>query len=190
MLSLTNSDAALKGTGKWLSKEGDSSSTSLAYTLEVADAGKLLDRFGFAGVLRGGQGKMNGELNWNGLPFSIDIPTLSGKMQLDMAAGQFLKVDPGAAKLLGVLSLQSLPRRLTLDFRDVFSEGFAFDGVTASADIAHGLVKTDNLKNAQHQCHRADGWQRRYCEGNAEPARGRDPGNQCRRGLGCLCAGD
>jgi uncharacterized protein YhdP len=125
-LSLANSDAALKASGKWLSKEGDSS-TSLTYTLDVEDAGKLLSRFGFAGVLRGGRGKMNGDLNWSGLPFSIDIPTLSGKMQLDMAAGQFLKVDPGAAKLLGVLSLQSLPRRLTLDFRDVFSEGFAFD---------------------------------------------------------------
>ena len=44
-------------------------------------------------------------------------------------AGQFLKADPGLAKLLGVLSLQSLPRRLALDFRDVFSEGFAFDFV-------------------------------------------------------------
>ena len=144
-LSLANPDAALKASGKWLTKEGDSS-TSLTYTLDVGDAGKLLSRLGFAGVLRGGQGKMNGDLNWSGLPFSIDIPTLSGKMQLDMAAGQFLKVDPGAAKLLGVLSLQSLPRRLTLDFRDVFSEGFAFDGVTATADISHGLVKTDNLK--------------------------------------------
>ena len=57
-----------------------------------------------------------------------------------------LKVDPGAAKLLGVLSLQSIPRRLTLDFRDVFSEGFAFDGITGSARIANGVATTDNFK--------------------------------------------
>jgi uncharacterized protein YhdP len=80
------------------------------------------------------------------LPFKIDLPSLSGQMQLDIASGQFLKVDPGAAKLLGVLSLQSLPRRLTLDFRDVFSEGFAFDGVVASAAISQGVMKTDSFK--------------------------------------------
>ena len=45
--------------------------------------------------------------------------------------GQFLEDRPGIGKLVGVLSLQSLPRRLTLDFRDVFSEGFAFDFFSA-----------------------------------------------------------
>ena len=52
---------------------------------------------------------------------------MTGQINLNVESGQFLKADPGLAKLLGVLSLQSLPRRLTLDFRDVFSEGFAFD---------------------------------------------------------------
>ncbi|MDO9194799.1 MAG: AsmA-like C-terminal region-containing protein, partial [Undibacterium sp.] len=60
--------------------------------------------------------------------------------------GQFLKVDPGAAKLLGVLSMQSLARRLTLDFRDVVSDGFAFDGINATAQIQQGLARTDNFK--------------------------------------------
>ena len=112
----------------------------------MADAGKLLRRFGYPDVLRGGKGKLDGAINWTGLPFSMDIPSLSGQIHLDMAAGQFLKVDPGAAKLLGVLSLQSLPRRLTLDFRDIFSEGFSFDGVTATATIERGVARTDNFK--------------------------------------------
>lgn len=144
-LSIANAEAELKASGKLTSKDGENLST-LDYTLNIADAGKLLDRFGFANVLRGGKGKMEGEISWKGLPFSLDIPTLSGQFRLDLAAGQFLKVDPSAAKLLGVLSLQSLPRRLVLDFRDVFSEGFAFDGVTASASISQGVAKTDNFK--------------------------------------------
>ncbi|HYD61199.1 MAG TPA: YhdP family protein [Noviherbaspirillum sp.] len=144
-LAITNADAELKATGKWTSRDGENLS-SLDYTLNIADAGKLLERFGFAHVLRGGKGKMDGEINWKGLPFSLDIPSLNGRINLDLASGQFLKVDPAAAKLLGVLSLQSLPRRLTLDFRDVFSEGFAFDGVTATASIANGVAKTDNFK--------------------------------------------
>ncbi len=144
-LAIVNPDGELKGTGKWTSKAGDSQS-SLTYTLDIADAGKLLDRFGFANVLRSGKGRMQGEISWKGMPFALDIPSLSGQFQLDIASGQFLKVDPAAAKLLGVLSLQSLPRRLVLDFRDVFSEGFAFDGVTATASIAQGVVKTENFK--------------------------------------------
>jgi uncharacterized protein (TIGR02099 family) len=144
-LALTNPDAEFKGAGKWTTGSGKSVS-NLTYALDIADAGKLLERFGFAHVLRGGKGRMDGEVSWNGLPFSIDIPSLSGQLHLDLQSGQFLKVDPGAAKLLGVLSLQSLPRRLTLDFRDVFSEGFAFDGVVGTANIAKGLATTDNLK--------------------------------------------
>ncbi|MDB5764944.1 MAG: hypothetical protein JWQ21_3939 [Herminiimonas sp.] len=144
-LSIINTDATLKAAGKWATKAGENVS-NLTYALDIADAGKLLERFGFAHVLRGGKGKMDGDISWKGLPFSIDIPTLSGQFHLDMAAGQFLKVDPGAAKLLGVLSLQSLPRRLALDFRDVFSEGFAFDGAVATATISQGIIKTDNFK--------------------------------------------
>jgi uncharacterized protein YhdP len=45
-----------------------------------------------------------------------------------------------------VLSLQMLPRMLKLDFHDVFSEGLAFDGITANAMITRGVVRTDNLK--------------------------------------------
>ena len=56
-----------------------------------------------------------------------------------------MKVKPGVGRLLGVLSLQSLPRRISLDFRDVFSDGFAFDAINGSAKIAQGVATTDNL---------------------------------------------
>jgi uncharacterized protein YhdP len=120
--------------------------TSLTFSLDILDAGKLLDRFGFADTVRHGKGMLSGEIGWNGLPYALDIPSLSGRLNLNVESGQFLKQDPGAAKLLGVLSLQALPRLLKLDFRDVFSEGLAFDGITANAQITNGLLKTDNLK--------------------------------------------
>ena len=144
-LLITNPDAELKAVGKWSTTGGDNL-TNLSYGLDIVNAGKLLERFGFANVLKGGKGRLEGDINWQGLPFSLDVPTLNGELRIDLAAGQFLKVDPGAAKLLGVLSLQSLPRRLTLDFRDVFSEGFAFDGITGTATIARGAARTDNFK--------------------------------------------
>jgi len=145
-LSLVNPDGELKGSGKWTAREGGDSATHLDFTLEIANAGRLLERFGFANVLRNGRGKMEGQVGWKGLPFSLDAPSLSGGMTLAIERGQFLQADPGVAKLLSVLSLQSIPRRLTLDFRDVFSEGFAFDNMTATAQIASGILKTDNFK--------------------------------------------
>jgi uncharacterized protein YhdP len=144
-LALANADGALHGTGRWVSRNGRHD-TALNFNLDIADAGKLLERFGFADTVKGGKGKLSGDIAWKGLPYSLDIPTLSGKLDLNVEKGQFLKQDPGAAKLLGVLSLQALPRLLKLDFRDVFSEGLQFDGLAAHAVIDRGIVKTENLK--------------------------------------------
>ncbi|MBB5606717.1 MULTISPECIES: YhdP family protein [unclassified Janthinobacterium] len=144
-LQLSNPDGALSGNGKWILKDGQST-TSLRFGLDIVDAGKLLDRFGFVDTLRRGKGRLSGDIAWNGLPYSLDIPSLSGNIEMNVESGQFLKQDPGAAKLLGVLSLQALPRLLKLDFHDVFSEGLAFDGITANASIKRGVVSTDNLK--------------------------------------------
>lgn len=144
-LTVTNPDGQLKAIGRWLAKDGKSN-TGMNFTLDIIDAGRLLDRLGFPETLRRGKGKLSGDLSWNGVPYALDIPTLSGQIELDVGGGQFLKKDPGAAKLLGVLSLQALPRLLKLDFHDVFSEGLAFDGISANAMITRGVVKTDNLK--------------------------------------------
>mgnify|MGYP006164655657 CR=1 FL=1 len=110
------------------------------------DAGRLLERLGREGTVRGGQGRLEGNVGWIGSPLGWDVPSLSGDLQLDLQRGQFLKADPGLAKLLGVLSLQALPRRLVLDFRDVFSEGFAFDFVRGDARIDKGVATTNNLQ--------------------------------------------
>jgi uncharacterized protein (TIGR02099 family) len=144
-LALANPDGQLKATGRWVTRDGKSN-TGLNFTLDIRDAGRLLDRLGFPETLRHGKGQLAGDISWSGLPYALDIPSLSGQIQMNVEDGQFLKQDPGAAKLLGVLSLQMLPRILKLDFHDVFSEGVAFDGISANALITRGVVKTDNLK--------------------------------------------
>jgi uncharacterized protein YhdP len=60
--------------------------------------------------------------------------------------GQFAKMEPGVGKLLGLLSLQSLPRRALFDFRDVFSEGFAFERIEGSVKVARGILLTDGFE--------------------------------------------
>lgn len=139
--NLTTPEATLSASGQWARAE-----TVLPFTLDIRDAGQLLARFGMANVVRQGKGQLQGEISWHGSPLSLDYPSLSGQIRLDVENGQFLQADPGLAKLLGVLSLQSLPRRLALDFRDVFSQGFAFDFVRGDVRVEHGVATTNNLQ--------------------------------------------
>ena len=81
-----------------------------------------------------------------GSPLAFNYATMDGNFNVSMEAGQFLKAEPGLGKLLGVVSLQALPRRLALDFRDVFSEGFSFDFVRGDVTIQDGIAATNNLQ--------------------------------------------
>jgi uncharacterized protein YhdP len=83
---------------------------------------------------------MQAALSWAGDPIAIDYPSLSGDLQLQAEDGRFVEIDPGIGKLLSVMSLQALPRRLTLDFRDVFSKGFAFERIHAAAHVEKGVM--------------------------------------------------
>jgi len=120
--------------------------TVLNFKLDIVDSGDVLTRFGMPGLVRRGKGKIEGQVAWQGSPITLDYPSLGGSFNVNVENGQFLKADPGIAKLLGVLSLQSLPRRLALDFRDVFSEGFSFDFVRGDVTIEQGIARTNNLQ--------------------------------------------
>ncbi|MBM3397533.1 MAG: DUF3971 domain-containing protein, partial [Betaproteobacteria bacterium] len=141
-------EAQLKSTGRWLAaRDGNASrKTEMNFVLDIRDAGALLTRLGTPNALRGGVGQMSGAISWQGSPMALDYPSMNGQFQVQMGRGQFLKADAGVAKLLGVLSLQALPRRLLLDFRDVFAEGFAFDNVRGDVGITQGIAHTRNLQ--------------------------------------------
>lgn len=150
-LALATREARLLASGRWLSGRAGtaaaaSSATALDFRLDIEDAGALLERLGMHDVLRAGRGEIVGRLGWAGAPTAPHYPSLEGQLHIDVQAGQFLKAEPGVAKLLGVLSLQALPRRLALDFRDVFSSGFAFDYVRGDAQVRRGVASTENLQ--------------------------------------------
>jgi uncharacterized protein YhdP len=146
-LELSTPEAKMSASGSWQREPGQSGRTmAMNFGLDFSNAGALLARLGIPDALRGGQGRLEGELAWRGSPFAIHYPTLGGQLKLNTSKGQFLKASAGAGRLLGVLSLQSLPRRITLDFRDVFSEGFAFDSVTATAQLKAGVLSTSDFR--------------------------------------------
>jgi len=145
--NLTVPEAALRATGRWTAaSDNRPRRTEMNFRLDIQDAGALLSRLGTPGALRSGAGHLEGQIGWNGSPLALHYPSMQGQFQLRLGRGQFLKADPGVAKLLGVLSLQGLPRRLLLDFRDVFYEGFAFDSVQGEVQVRQGVASTRNLQ--------------------------------------------
>jgi len=144
-LHLTNPESTLTLDGVWqlgLPRP----LTRINLRLETGDIGKLLTRLGHPEGVKRGTAKLEGSLSWTGSPYELDYPTMTGNLVLEAAKGQFAKLDPGIGKLLGVMSLQSLPRRLSLDFRDVFSEGFAFDEIGGAVKIDRGNATTENFR--------------------------------------------
>ncbi|MEW9583049.1 YhdP family protein [Paraburkholderia sp. DGU8] len=153
-LDITNPAATLSATGNWRTSASLGGATDEAtprrtvfdFKLDVKDAGALLERLGQPRTIKGGSGSLAGKVVWRGGPATIDYPTLNGNLAMDLRHGQILKIDPGVATLLGVLSLQSLARIATLDFRDVMGEGLPFSSVTGTAQIHDGIGHTDNFR--------------------------------------------
>lgn len=145
--NLSVPEAALRANGRWAAAaDKQPRRTEMNFRLDIQDAGALLTRLGTPGALRAGAGTLDGQISWSGSPLALHHPSLQGQFHVGIGRGQFLKADPGAAKLLGVLSLQALPRRLLFDFRDVFYEGFAFDSAQGDVQIHNGIASTRNLQ--------------------------------------------
>lgn len=142
---LGNADYAFDAKGRWLNWMR-SPQTTMNFHLDVTNVGHFLAMFGYPDMVARGQATLSGQVSWAGGPKDIDFPSLSGNLVVDARSGQFLKVDPGIGKLIGILSLQSLPRRITLDFRDVFSQGFAFDTISANVAVNRGVLSSKDFR--------------------------------------------
>ncbi len=129
--------------GRWGIAEA--SRTDVTVRLDVSDVGEFFARLGWPDSVKGGTARLEGPIGWTGNPTRFDIPSLSGQLKLEAKDGRFRQIEPGVAKLLGILSLQALPRRASLDFRDVFSKGFSFNRISADLNINSGIADTQNF---------------------------------------------
>ena len=109
------------------------------------DLGGMMTGLGFAGVIAGGQTLAQIDARWRGAPFAFALERLTGTIDISVGQGRFLDVDPGAGRIFGLLSLRELPRRLTLDFRDLFQSGMSFDRIEGRFQLADGNAWTENL---------------------------------------------
>ncbi|SFN27479.1 TIGR02099 family protein [Nitrosospira briensis] len=144
-LQITNPDSSIVIHGIWQNRTA-SPRVHADLTLKATDIGKFLTRLGHEDRVTRGSGTVEGALSWQGNPESIDYSTLSGNFKLNARRGQFPRFEPGIGRLFGIFNLRSLPRRIALDFHDVFSEGFGFDDISGDVKITRGVAFTDDLR--------------------------------------------
>ncbi len=138
------SDHRIDVSGDW-SGTGAGASTRLKVDIASEDFGGLLGGFGMENRLGGGEGTVAFDAGWPGSPIAFRLESLEGTLQLDAREGRLLEIEPGAGRVLGLLSLAQLPRRLTLDFRDLFSKGFAFNEMKGTVRFGNGEARSDQL---------------------------------------------
>ena len=83
---------------------------------------------------------------WPGSPAKFALSRLNGEVEFTVVQGNIKDANTGIGRLLGLLSIQSLPKRLALDFRDVFDSGFSFDEASGTFALKNGLAITDDVR--------------------------------------------
>lgn len=144
LLEARSPELAIHASGDWLSKaSGPESRFKIRMVAE--DLGRMMTRLGFAGVIAGGQTLAEIDARWRGPPHAFALERLTGSIDISVGQGRFLDVNPGAGRIFGLLSLRELPRRLSLDFRDLFQSGMSFDRIEGRFLLGDGNAWTENL---------------------------------------------
>ncbi len=142
-LLLTAPYMSLQGKADWLAAGNQQVRADLVLTAPRTN--EMLKSLGLSPMLHAESLLAEGKLDWPGSPMDFDLQTLNGKIKLDIGSGRIESVEPGAGRLFGLFSLQALPRRLTLDFRDLFGKGFRFDRIKGEIRLGDGNATTHDL---------------------------------------------
>jgi uncharacterized protein YhdP len=117
----------------------------LAGELESTDVKATLNKLGYFPGINAEEGTVTLDLSISGPPRSEFLDELDGEVTISIRNGQLDEVEPGAGRVFGLLSVAALPRRLALDFRDVFNRGLGFDKIEGTFRIVNGDAYTCNL---------------------------------------------
>ena len=144
-LRALSSRVQITGSGDW-NGNASNSRTHMKIGFAAEDLGAMLDALGFEGLVNGGKTRDQLDASWPGAPSGLSLATMDGTLSIRVEDGRIPEAaSPGVGRLLGLVSLTELPRRLTLDFGDVFGKGLAFDSISGDFKLANGNAITDNL---------------------------------------------
>ena len=145
-LDFKNLNLEMSSTGRWYLK--NSEKVEITANIKSEDFGRALKGIGYPNTIRGG--KMSASINskWNGSLEEFSFASSSGKIQLNIKDGQINELDKGTqaiGQVLGLLSIASIPKRLSLDFSDFFSKGLSFDNLESEIVLNSGIADINRM---------------------------------------------
>ncbi len=135
--------------GTWF-KQDMTDKTDIEATLKVHHLAKLLEIWGVPPVIEAQEGTMQLKGGWGGDFRAFSLKRIAGNLYIIFKNGRITHLDPateeklGLGKLLSILSLQTIPRRLKLDFSDLANDGYSFDQFEGQFVLKEGVMSTDN----------------------------------------------
>jgi uncharacterized protein YhdP len=147
-LSVDDPEVKISGKGSWLRRSWQQQAdTDISFTVNSADIGDLLARLGYPRFVDGSTLGVSANWNWKGEPYSFSWGSLDGSTSIELGQGVISDISPGTGgRLLGLFNLLQLPKRLSLDFEDVYRKGFVFDSVKGNYVIGNGEAVTQDTE--------------------------------------------
>ncbi|VAW72146.1 hypothetical protein MNBD_GAMMA12-2037 [hydrothermal vent metagenome] len=144
-VNMSSKYASVKARGVWKLDKGKQESKFIIVA-KSSDLGKALKRRNYGVNMDKGVAHVRINAYWAGPPSWFRLKYVQGNLLLNITKGRILDIEPGTGKLFGMLSMSALPRRLSLDFSDIFKKGFSFDKINGKFTISNGDAYTNNLK--------------------------------------------
>lgn len=145
-LNFSKPGLTIDAKGKWL-KIDDIDRSEFTATLNAESIDAMLKTFNYHSAnIANGETHIELKANWMNTPMDFSMDKIDGELDMKISKGQFLDINPSAGRLFGLLSIQTLPRRLLLDFTDLFNEGFAFDSIEGNFSLQQGHAYTNDLE--------------------------------------------
>ncbi|HSG59711.1 MAG TPA: YhdP family protein [Woeseiaceae bacterium] len=143
----TDDTFEIVGNASWVIDETDpvGNRSFVTATITSTDVETTMRRLDYDPGIISDELSMLLDISWSGGPSERLLESLDGNVKVRIGAGQLSEVRPGAGRVFGLMSVAALPRRLALDFRDVFGKGFGFDSIKGDFLIVDGDTYTCNL---------------------------------------------
>ncbi|TAN51950.1 MAG: hypothetical protein EPN21_05260 [Methylococcaceae bacterium] len=130
--------------GEWV-RAGGKDFSRLDGKIKIKDLGKLWEQLGWGDAVIDTPAKLKFALQWQDAPQRMAAAQLNGDLSVDLSQGSLRHIEPGVGRALGLFNIDTLKRRLLLDFSDVLETGLAYDKVRGEFKITDGIAVTHNL---------------------------------------------
>ena len=143
-LQLRGQYISVDAEGTWYLKDSWHQSKFTVH-VNTPHIGKAMEMFRYQSSFAEGKANARFTASWSGPPHWLEMKRLNGQIKLSIKKGRLSDIDPGSGRIFGLLSIQSLQRRLSLDFSDFFKKGFSFDKIEGSFTVSDGDAYTNDL---------------------------------------------